>query len=441
MARPCRYYPGVVTLEVMTRTLEAARLLRPSEALNDVVLGVFGHVLERHADTVRLHELGSLSTHYHSGLTATCRAAAAAFMRDLNSALAKKVGLECDWNAKVWGQRYSGTVLYESAQPERQIYIAEQGLPENLFASPEDNPCVNSISAKARGVFELEGTWYDKTAMSKAGVAWHSERRAEFGRRVTVPLHPWPFEARWTKAKRQREAKALIERSVKHHRARREAEGAGLYGADRMRQADPRSRTKAPQTGTSAPQVRGTPEEIAEYQANYAKGMEARQLALEAAAEALDLKGWGDDFAVPGPLEAARRRAAEQRAKVAANLAKAGHPGDAGPPPLTIPTFAELEARAAARKAVKTYTRTRRMKRRQHATGARVRLRARRRRPLASGPTRRRRGLRLLPRLVASRVRATGVVEVPRSLHARPRVVIVLRPRRLSRPAVPDPGG
>ncbi|MCB9524100.1 MAG: hypothetical protein H6702_12135 [Myxococcales bacterium] len=391
MPRPCRYYPGVVTLEVMTRVLEARRLLRPSAELNDLVLGVIGRVLARHAATVRLHELSFLSTHYHAAFTATCQAAAAAFMRDLNSALAKKVGLACDWEAKIWGQRYSGTVLHESAQPVRQQYIVEQGLPENLFASPADNPCVNSISAKARGNFELEGTWYDKTAMSKAGVPWHSPRRAEFGEKVTVPLHPWPFEQRWTKTRRQREAKALIDQSTQAHATRREAEGVEVLGADRMRAADPRSQTGSPQTGTGAPRVRGTAQEVADYLAGYAEGMEARERALDAAAETLDLTGWGDDFAVPGPLEVALRRTAEQRAKVAANLAKAGHGAESDdpvPPAPYVPTFAELEAKAAdARRALKTFTRTRRMKRRQQARNARVRLGARRRRRLAAGPT------------------------------------------------------
>ncbi|MCA9546113.1 MAG: hypothetical protein KC613_17030, partial [Myxococcales bacterium] len=282
------------------------------------------------------------------------------------------------------------------------------------------------------------------TAMSKAGVAWHSERRAEFGRKVTVPLHPWPFEQRWTKTRRQREAKTLIERSTLAHARRREAEGVEVMGAERMRAADPRSRTKNPQTGTGAPRVRGTAQEVADYLAGYAEGMEARERALDAAAEALDLTGWGDDFAIPGPLEAALRRTAEQRAKVAANLTRAGHgaedSADPGPTAPHIPTFAELDAKAAAeRQALKVFTRTRRMKRRQQARNARVRLGARRRRRLAAGPTRRCRGRRLLARSGTSRRRPTQRV-VHHGTEG-PDLPVVIRPLRLSRPTGPDPGG
>ncbi len=435
MGRRQRYFPNGSTVEVMARTHRATRLLRPSAASNALFVGVIGEALRRFGDWIQVHDIGGLSTHYHKALTLACQAAFEAYMQFVQSQLAVKLGLEVDWQAKLWGGRYSAGVVCESAQPLRRDYIWGQGLPERLFESPLDNPCVNSISALAAGEFALKGVWISKTRLSEAGVDWHDhERRAAFEEPREVPLHPWPMDRGKSRAQRQADA---IEGAARLTAAQAKARGRRrVFGADRMRAVHPHTRTKNPQIGTGCPLVWGTAEEEATFKAAYAAEIEKRDRLMDDLVAGLNPEAWPEGLAMHSVLRVALRRRTAQAAKIRANLKAAGlehlaEEAAAGWPALTrwvepMPVVAPFVPPAV--------TWTRRMVRRQRPRGERVRLRARRRATAGRWADRRARQRQRRARSRLAR-RATQVVRVVRWFQVsaagaglRPVRVLVWRP-------------
>ena len=63
MARPLRYVPPDSLVEVTCRTLHGRFLLRPSRALNEIVLGILGRATRRYR--VGLCAFAYLSNHCH----------------------------------------------------------------------------------------------------------------------------------------------------------------------------------------------------------------------------------------------------------------------------------------------------------------------------------------------------------------------------------------
>jgi hypothetical protein len=64
MSRPLRFIPGKKTLvEVTTRTVHSRLLLRPSNELNEIVLGILGRAQELYGAQICGYSF--LSNHYH----------------------------------------------------------------------------------------------------------------------------------------------------------------------------------------------------------------------------------------------------------------------------------------------------------------------------------------------------------------------------------------
>src|SRR5436190_16621656 len=100
MSRKLRYLPeGGSLVEVTCRTLHARFLLRPCPQWNQIAIGVLGRAQRLYG--VQIHLVSFLSGHFH--LLATFRDAGqmAAFMRHLNTNLAKEAGRLVDWREKL----------------------------------------------------------------------------------------------------------------------------------------------------------------------------------------------------------------------------------------------------------------------------------------------------------------------------------------------------
>ena len=64
MSRPLRFIPGKkILVEVTTRTVHSRLLLRPSNELNEVVLGILGRAQELY--DVQISAYVFLSNHFH----------------------------------------------------------------------------------------------------------------------------------------------------------------------------------------------------------------------------------------------------------------------------------------------------------------------------------------------------------------------------------------
>jgi REP element-mobilizing transposase RayT len=168
MARKLRYLPGKGYLvEVTCRVIHRRLLLLPSPQLTAIILGVLAHFQKYHG--MKICGFVYLSNHCHLLLLPDSVEQLAAFMRDVNSKIAKEVGRLYRWREKLWGRRYTDVVV--SHEPEAQVqrlrYLLEQGCKERLVASPKHWPGATSIKALLSGK-PLEGLWIDRTEQYNA---------------------------------------------------------------------------------------------------------------------------------------------------------------------------------------------------------------------------------------------------------------------------------
>jgi REP element-mobilizing transposase RayT len=168
MARPLRYIPPGSLVEVTTRTVHGRLLLRPSDEVNDLVLGVIARAQTLFG--VRIHAFVVLSNHMHLLCTVDDAAQLSAFMSFVNGNVAREIGRLHDWRQRFWGRRYRAIVVADdTAAVGRLRYILQNGCQEGLVDRPRDWPGVSAVRALTTGA-EISGTWYDRTAEYNARV-------------------------------------------------------------------------------------------------------------------------------------------------------------------------------------------------------------------------------------------------------------------------------
>jgi hypothetical protein len=118
----------------------------------------------------------------------------AAFMRYVNSNVAKEACILVDWKDKVWARRYKHSVLSEEEEilAERFAYILGQGLKENLVASPLEWPGASAAQALLAGKQRITGEWVDRTSLYKALKKKRLVTESDFTTRETLTLSPLP---------------------------------------------------------------------------------------------------------------------------------------------------------------------------------------------------------------------------------------------------------
>ena len=110
MGRRLRFIPeGGALVEITTRTVGARYLLKPSEELNESIVGVIARAQQAYA--VPVHALVFMSNHYHMLVSVQDACQMARFMNYVNGKLAKEAGRFNDWEEKFWSRRYQGIVV------------------------------------------------------------------------------------------------------------------------------------------------------------------------------------------------------------------------------------------------------------------------------------------------------------------------------------------
>jgi hypothetical protein len=162
MSRDLRYFTPFSLVEVTDVTFQNRYLLRPSDELNDIVVGVFGRAQARFGMIVC--GLTVLSTHWHALLVPRDAEHLADFMEYVNGNLSKEVGLLHDWSGSLWNDRYHLVVVSdeEEAQVGRLKYLLANGVKEFLVDRVLQWPGVHSASALMHGE-PLVGNWYSRT--------------------------------------------------------------------------------------------------------------------------------------------------------------------------------------------------------------------------------------------------------------------------------------
>ena len=169
VVRRIRYLPLETTMpeggpgglvEVTIRTIAAMLLCRPSERLNQRILGVMGRALALYP--VALHAFVFMSNHWHALLTTPDGETLARFVQHVNSNVAKAIKEETGWTGRVWQRRAANiAVLDDDAAEDRLRYVLAHGVKEGLVERSEDWPGVNCVSALL-GRERLVGRWATK---------------------------------------------------------------------------------------------------------------------------------------------------------------------------------------------------------------------------------------------------------------------------------------
>jgi REP element-mobilizing transposase RayT len=192
MARKLRFTPeGGALFEVTCRTLQSRLLLRPSPALNEIIVGVLARAQRLYP--VDLIGYTFLSNHFHLLVWVQDSDQLAQFMRYLNSNLAREVARWTGWADKVFARRYDAILVSEEegAQVGRLEYLLSQGCKEGLVARPQDWPGVHAIEALLTGQ-PVEGTWFDRAKESRARNRGEQPSPEQYVTRESLSLSPLP---------------------------------------------------------------------------------------------------------------------------------------------------------------------------------------------------------------------------------------------------------
>jgi REP element-mobilizing transposase RayT len=228
MARPLRFLPPGTMVEVTVRTVHGRFLLRPSRAVNDLVLGVIGRAQKKYG--MKIHALAVLSNHAHGLLSPDSPQQLAAFVDYVAGNIAREVGRLHDWREKFWARRYRSIVVSheQDAQVARLAYILGNGVKEGLVERPQQWPGVHCAAALIAGS-DLLGTWFDRTAEYQARRRGGNDKTAtHFATPERVVFSPLPCWATLEPAAYRQRVAALVDRVIED--GRRQRDGRPVLG-------------------------------------------------------------------------------------------------------------------------------------------------------------------------------------------------------------------
>ena len=192
MSRRLRFIPeGGALVEVTCRSIQGRFLLKPSPALNELVVGILGRAQELYP--VDICGLVFTSNHYHLLLRVQDAKCLSRFMNHVNSNIAREAGKLAQWREKFWSRRYQHIVITEeeAAQVGRLKYLLSHGAKEGLVKRPQDWPGVHGIRALREGE-PLRGYWFDRTKEYAARNRKEEFSRLEYATEYTLHLSPLP---------------------------------------------------------------------------------------------------------------------------------------------------------------------------------------------------------------------------------------------------------
>jgi REP element-mobilizing transposase RayT len=242
MSRHLRFVPdGGALVEVTCRTIQGRLLLRPSQQLNSIVLGVLGRAQERYP--LEIVSVSFLSSHYHLLIWVRDARQLALFMGYFNGNLAREVAHLTGWTDKIWSRRYQAILVSgeEAAQVDRLTYILAQGVKENLVARVDEWPGVHSAHALLTGE-PLEGIWHDRTFARSLRLRRQTPEPGQIEIRQAVVLSQLPCWKHLTpEAYRTRVAELIhqIEATAATERVKKDLEPLGV---EKILAQDPETR-------------------------------------------------------------------------------------------------------------------------------------------------------------------------------------------------------
>ena len=210
-------------VEITFRCQQSRLLFRPGEEFNRRFLGCVARAEQVSAGKVRTLFAGGTSNHCHLLILSATPDDRAAFKCHLRTNLSKEVGDLHDWKEGVFGRRCRDIPVHEDRLEARLMYLAAQGVKENLVATPRCWPGVNWVLHVTEGR-ELKGVWYNRTEYYREWQKWQ-RRKGDKGPKprlldhatwYRLELPPIPgFDEGLPEAERRAKWRDLVERAVK----------------------------------------------------------------------------------------------------------------------------------------------------------------------------------------------------------------------------------
>ena len=231
MGRGLRFVPdGGALVEVTVRTVQSRMLLRPSHALNEIVLGVLGRAQQRYE--VGCCAVVFMSNHWHALLQVQDALQLARFMQFCNSNLADEVDRLVGWPNGIWAGRYHSIPVSdeEEAQVGRLKYLLAHGVKEGLVGRVTEWPGVHFAKAILEGK-PLKGYWFSRTQEYAADNRGEDFGRLDYATEEEVELSPLPCWSKLTPEQyreRVAELSEEIEAEARAERERRNLEPLGV---------------------------------------------------------------------------------------------------------------------------------------------------------------------------------------------------------------------
>jgi len=245
MSRKPRCIPPLALVEITARTIGGRYFLRPSDKVNEII----GGILARYA---RIHEMPIVfwvvpSNHHHGLLIPRDADHLAAFMRDVQSQIAKEIGLEIEWDQRFWGRRYDAIPVAdeEESQVERLAYLCSQSVKENLCETVAEWPGIHAAQNIASGE-PIQGVWRDRTLEGRQSRGQVKPNSSLFLHEEELVLTKLPCWSELSDEEYRERVGEIVQRVEQEAAGKRRLEGKSCLGIQKILNQDPLASPKKP---------------------------------------------------------------------------------------------------------------------------------------------------------------------------------------------------
>ena len=231
-------------MEIGLRCLEARYLLRPSDRLNDLFIGVLARA--QRLTSMKIIGPAVLSSHLHLLVWAEDAEQLADFMEYAAGNWAREIGRLHSQRHKFWESRYADILVTEeeAAQVARLRYLLEQGCKEGLVSSPRHWPGVHLAKAILSGR-PMKGIWVNRTAHYNAGRRKGKRPSLiDFEEEETLTLSPLPCWSHLSPEAYRERVRDLVEEIEKETADRHRVNGTRPAGRRAVLRKSPRHKPK-----------------------------------------------------------------------------------------------------------------------------------------------------------------------------------------------------
>jgi REP element-mobilizing transposase RayT len=244
-----RYFDPAVVYHVTSKTLRGEFFLHPSDATNELILGVLGRAQYRWPQ-VRLFAYVFMSNHFHLMIQGDPESVPG-FVGFIKREISRRRGIQSQSRGPMWQRRYEATALPSAnAQLKCLKYILSHGVKEGLVERPGDWPGIHCAKQLVCGETRM-GRWLNGTRFGKAVFQARDRKKQPPSREDYVEGHEVKLAILpcWKSQKATAIKNALrriVDQVVQGARDRHRSNGSRVMGVEYLRKQSPKTRREVP---------------------------------------------------------------------------------------------------------------------------------------------------------------------------------------------------